>query len=353
MNNIHQFPEPDRINDEASTWLAKMDRGLSAEEQLTLKNWLAESKEHREVLFKMAEIWDKMDSLSRLQDLFPHVSGQSKFDQRVGFALAASLVLGIGILIVLLYSDISILPGQSESVASETRAIENFDRSYETSIGEYSSAVLPDGTTVVLNTNSLIQTRYTEEERYIVLQRGEAHFDVTEDKARPLIVKAKDKFIRVVGTVFNVEIGKKDAVELTVTEGKVIVIDVASNSVGEDPNIPIRLSQDSSVVSEGEAAILDSAEIRIRKIEPEEVATNLSWQEGNLIFEGETLEEAIREISRYTSVEFEILDEKIKAIRVVGLFKAGDINGLLITLSENFHIPYRRVGTERVLLGAR
>ena len=70
-------------------------------------------------------------------------------------------------------------------------------------------------------------------------------------------------------------------------------------------------------------------------------------------FREKTLEEAIHEISRYTSVEFEILDDNIRAVRVAGLFKAGDINGLLLTLRENFQIPSQRVGTERVLLGAR
>ena len=107
-------------------------------------------------------------------------------------------------------------------------------------------------------------------------------------------------------------------------------------------------------ISEGEAAILDSADAKIRKIAPEQVAVDLSWRDGNLIFQGETLEEAIDEISRYTSVEFVIswmID--IRAVRVAGLFKAGDINGLLLTLRENFQIPSQRVGTERVLLGAR
>ena len=76
MNNIHELPNQDKIHTEAGEWLAKLDRGLSADERTTLQEWLVESKEHREILFNMAELWDKMDSLSKLSDLFPDVSRQ-------------------------------------------------------------------------------------------------------------------------------------------------------------------------------------------------------------------------------------------------------------------------------------
>ena len=355
MNNIHELPNQDKIHTEAGEWLAKLDRGLSADERATLQEWLVESKEHREILFNMAELWDKMDSLSKLSDLFPDVSRQRHTAWRYSLATAIA-VLVIGVLVFWGF------PERTERVrfASPQVAAErsqtlpgDFDDIYETSIGEHSSVNLPDGTEVILNTNTLIRVNYTGRERYILLSRGEAHFSVAEDHARPLTVHAGSRFIRAVGTAFNVEISKHNIVEIIVTEGRVAIVEqAASGKTGIPINI-IKMAQDAPVVSEGEAAILDSTNAKIRKIAPDEVAVDLSWREGNLIFQGETLEEAIHEISRYTSVEFEILDDRIRAVRVAGLFKAGDINGLLLTLRENFQIPSQRVGTERVLLGAR
>ncbi len=70
MSNVYELPDRDVINDEASQWLAKLDRGLSTDERLELQQWLA-SDEHRQVLFNMAEVWDKMECLSLLSVVFP------------------------------------------------------------------------------------------------------------------------------------------------------------------------------------------------------------------------------------------------------------------------------------------
>jgi transmembrane sensor len=75
----------------------------------------------------------------------------------------------------------------------------------------------------------------------------------------------------------------------------------------------------------------------------------LSWQKGNLIFRGEPLSEAIVEISRYTSVEFVIVDDDLKTIQVAGLFKSGDISGFLAALEANFDIQYERLGNQTYL----
>ena len=355
MNKIHELPNQDKVHTEAAEWLARLDRGLTADERTALQLWLVETRENSMILFNMAELWDKMDSLSRLSDLFPDVSRQRRPAWRYGMA-ASIFILVIGALAILG------LPERSDRTrtAFPRVAAEHslslpgaFDDIYETSIGEHSSVNLPDGTQVVLNTNSQVQVGYTDTERYIHLSRGEAHFSVAEDISRPLTVHAGNRLIRVVGTVFNVEIGKDNIVEVIVTKGKVAIVEqVVSTSAGIPIKI-IKIAQDAPVISEGEAAILDSADAKIRNIAPEQVAVDLSWRDGNLIFQGETLEEAIDEISRYTSVEFVILDDRIRAVRVAGLFKAGDINGLLLTLRENFQIPSQRVGTERVLLGAR
>ena len=63
--------------------------------------------------------------------------------------------------------------------------------------------------------------------------------------------------------------------------------------------------------------------------------------------------EAIAEIERYTQVEFVIVDDKLKQVRVAGLFKAGDVEGLLTTLEENFNVVYERVSEEKIILSSK
>jgi len=186
----------------------------------------------------------------------------------------------------------------------------------------------------------------------IVLERGEAHFTVAKDADRPFIVHAGGKVIQAVGTAFNVKLQSDNQVALVVTEGRVAIGD-NPNPFAADENmeaVPILLSENAATVSQGEAATLDVGAIHIEKMAPEKIVTNLSWQDGNIVFEGETLEEAIDEISRYTTVEFEIIDDRIRGVRVAGVFKSGDINGLLMTLYENFDIASLRVGEGRIQL---
>ena len=88
----------------------------------------------------------------------------------------------------------------------------------------------------------------------------------------------------------------------------------------------------------------------ITEVSADDIAVKLSWQQGNLIFRGESLEEAVKEINRYTSVEFVFMSEDLKKMRVAGLFKAGDVEGLLATLRENFDIVSQRDGDGRASL---
>ena len=99
--------------------------------------------------------------------------------------------------------------------------------------------------------------------------------------------------------------------------------------------------------------VLGSAQEAIAQVAETDIAAQLSWRDGNLIFRGESLEQALAEITRYTSVEFEVMDERIKQERIAGLFKAGDVDGLLATLTRNFNIESERLDDNKILLRAR
>jgi transmembrane sensor len=56
----------------------------------------------------------------------------------------------------------------------------------------------------------------------VVLERGEAHFQVAKNPARPFVVVARGVEIRAVGTAFSVGL-ESTRVEVLVTEGQVAV----------------------------------------------------------------------------------------------------------------------------------
>jgi transmembrane sensor len=343
MSNVHRFPRKSERYDQASAWIAKLDRGLSENEIAELRAWICADRENAVVLLSMSELWDDMDLLSCLADLFPVPAHRRRRFPLTGFGIAAALVVAA---VLASWAGFEVSPLTGPLTETEKLLVESSQGVYETAIGEQSTVILSDGTLVVLNTNSLLRVAFTDGYRLLTLERGEVNVRVARDPARPLSVVAGDQLFQAIGTAFNVEINEDQRIELVVTEGKVRV------GVQERTDkAPPRLLEESAVtVSAGEELILGENGAEITPVSPEEIEVKLSWRNGDLIFRGESLEEAVREVGRYTSVEFVILDEDLKKVRVAGWFKAGDVEGLLLTLRENFDIAYERIDERTVVL---
>ncbi|RZJ83218.1 MAG: DUF4974 domain-containing protein, partial [Chryseobacterium sp.] len=83
---------------------------------------------------------------------------------------------------------------------------------------------LSDGSIVTLNRNSELEypSKFGDQQRQVVLAKGEAFFKVTPNKEKPFLIKTGNTFIRVIGTSFNVKM-KNGSVEVIVESGKVQV----------------------------------------------------------------------------------------------------------------------------------
>ena len=348
MTRIYDFPPPDKLETEASNWISRLDRGLSDEETNELKEWMTQHPDNHAALLALASLWDRMDSLSRLGDLLPSPARRplaTRTRLRIAAALASASLLGwLGLLSI---------DSPVDTVVSERAEVTTPDRTFETAVGEQSTVNLTDGSQVVLNTNSRIKVKYTPQHRLVTLERGEINVRVAEDKARPLSVKAGERIIQAVGTEFNVQISDDQRIELVVTEGRVLVGVHRPLRPEAGESEPAVLPLSSVTVAAGEELILGSDDERVTEVSPVELEVKLSWQSGNIIFRGESLEDAVEEIGRYTSVEFVILDDDLRKVRIAGLFKAGDVDGLLAALRENFDIAYQRTDERIVLFNSK
>jgi transmembrane sensor len=184
-----------------------------------------------------------------------------------------------------------------------------------------------------------------ENSRLILLDRGEIHVEVAHDPGRPLSVVAGNRIVQAVGTAFNVKIDDRQHVEVVVTAGRVRI-----GVRPKDDSIPPVLAGSSLMVSKGERVVLADEVRAITRLEPQEIETELSWREGNVIFLGEPLREATAEISRYTEVEFVFDNEDLEEVLVAGLFKVRDVDGFLASLEANLHITHVRKNERTILL---
>lgn len=340
MSNVYPLINDDAMYEQASQWIAKIDRGLTKHEHREFKLWLAKDREHQKLITEMAGLWDKMDSLDRLADLFPATPKKSSGFKKWGMAMAASVVLALCIGILTDH-------GLNNLFSDEQQFVR-----YETAVGESSTFYLPDNSKVLLNTNSVLLVRYTDDYRLLELQHGELHVEVAHDKSRPLSVVANQKVIQAVGTAFSVQVNALE-IELIVTDGKVLVAQLEPQQTATADSLTIPVN--SLAVSKGEIALLSiptngHSDIKVAKIDQQTIKKNLSWRQGNLVFKGETLAEAMKEVSRYTSIKIVIADEELKSIKIAGRFKIGDIKGLIGALSHNFNIKTDRVNKGLIVL---
>jgi len=127
MDNLYQLPNDDAMYDQTSNWIAKIDRGLNVEEQQAFKQWLSEHPQHLKLINDMAVMWDKMDSLDRLSDLFPETSQQPAPTKQWHVAIAASVIVAL-LLGVLSFTGVGSLFGDEQQFVR-----------YETSVGEHNT----------------------------------------------------------------------------------------------------------------------------------------------------------------------------------------------------------------------
>lgn len=349
MSNILKFPGSSRSQEEAGIWLARLDGGpLSDEEARAFHDWLAADIEHRDALIELAGLWDDMDILSELSDLFPlapksepDTGRAASFLTSPALAVFAAAAVVLAIALVVIHKPV--LDFGRDQTAAQKEVV------YQTAVGEQKGVSLPDGSIMKLNTDSLVSVSFSSRHRNLHLIKGEAMFKVAHDRSRPFIVHAGGGIVRAVGTAFSVHLKGPD-VEVTVTEGRVeiasAVDDDGAVDLGNDDFGKYLTTLDAGQTAEyGEHTIHS-----VRTIGPELITRKMSWQHGTLVFKGETLEEVVREISRYTDTRLVISDPAIRNIRIGGYFKTGEVDALLTVLKDNFSIKAKKVNDNLIYL---
>jgi transmembrane sensor len=224
---------------------------------------------------------------------------------------------------------------------------------YSTAVGQSHQVKLADGSSITLNTGSEVEVRYTRSARDLVLNRGEANFDVAKDASRPFNVRVGTRILQAVGTAFNVRLRNESAFEVTVTEGKVKVM--AEEQARPRSRLAFREPTPPRTTVEGtldahQTATVEARLEDVRRLQQSEIDERLAWQRGMVIFRGETLDIVLREFSRYTTTEFVLADESLRTVQVGGYFPVGQIDDLLNALRVNFGIAWRREGDDRIVL---
>ena len=221
--------------------------------------------------------------------------------------------------------------------------------------------VLADGTVVELNGAAVIVADFTASERRVQLERGEAHFTVSKDPARPFIVTAAGVAVRAVGTAFNVRLADT-AVEVLVTEGQLRLqpppaqtASVAPGNTGPAPHsTPSAPPAPERMLAARERAVVatapSAAAPEIATLTPGEIARVLAWQHRLLDFTATPLGEIVAAFNRRNATQLVLADPGLAALRVNASLRSDNVIGFVKLLEAGFGVRAEHRGENEILL---
>lgn len=313
------------IDLKAADWAARVDRGLSPEEERVLDAWLATDPRRLGAYGKVLAIAAHSE---RARALAPNFD-PAKFGTRAKPAVSRrALLMGGGGAIAASIAGLTVvgLVGRGQT--------------YNTRLGEVKVTPLADGSVMTLNTASRVVVEFSDTQRSIRLLEGEALFDVAKDAGRPFLVDAGETQVRAIGTSFTVRRLGDAPIQVLVREGVVEVNRHAASATFR----PVRATANTRVLSSA-----SSTSVAAAPVEPAAIRRELAWREGRIAFQGETLGQAAAQFSRYSETRIAIDDPAIAAEQVTGLFQANDPVGFAQAVASSFGL-HADVGAGEVRL---
>jgi transmembrane sensor len=298
---------------EAAAWIAQLQRpDRDTELENAFRKWLRSDPAHAAAFEHATTVWNQLPGVGAL-----YRERARRHTPWRPLAIAASVALVAGILVLL-----HVLGGDV----------------YATAVGEQRLVKLEDGSWIALNTDTVVKTRRVPGWRYVVLERGEAIFDIAKDASRPFIVAARDERVRALGTSFAVRYDDAN-VSVTLLEGKVMV---------EPPRWPWSPGKITPVeMTAGQRwRSQDNAATRLTAAELEALT---AWRHGELILNETSLRDAVAEMNRYGDRALVILTPATGTVPISGVFKTRESEQFALTVAA-LHGLTATIEPDRIVL---
>ena len=269
---------------------------LTADEARELDAWLSSSRRNQVYFRKCIEshdyasqqaehAWERFAAKNETLFATPRKERFSRVFMRraAGFAAAAVLMLG---------AVIAFVPFDSGHMSGKHAVNEFADRlEYRTGRGEKMDVVLPDGSTVCLNseTRLVVAADFGESTREISFD-GEGFFNIARDPERPFIIHSADDDYTVLGTSFNLQSYAREKFAVVTLHTGCLQARVRKDVIILDPNEELQIDAENNTIAKREVNVDDS----------------ISWINGRLVFSGLPLKDVANKLSRHFQVRINV-----------------------------------------------
>jgi transmembrane sensor len=206
--------------------------------------------------------------------------------------------------------------------------------------GRRSMLQLADGTIVWLNADTRIEYAkdFTNRPTRDVYLKGEAYFEVAQDKEHPFIVHTEKVAIKVLGTSFNVKAYEMDPnIETTLIEGKVLIEQAdKKGNINLIPNQRAVFNKKKQKIAIETTAITESY---------------TSWKNGVLSFDDQPFSEIKPVLERWFNVRIHIENAESLDCRFTAKVNNKSLEEVLDLFKASDTISYRIEGREVYITG--
>lgn len=193
--------------------------------------------------------------------------------------------------------------------------------------GEF-QVTLSDGTRVWLNAATELEypVEFAADVREVKLQ-GEAYFKVAKNADHPFIVRVGSYRLQVYGTEFNLNTYDSNRIEAVLVEGSIgFQANTATEEIKLKPN-QVGIANPQS----GDMQIYDA-----------DIYPYIAWKNNDMVFVNERLESIMQKVERWYDVEVIFGKSELKELRFYGDIKRyADIRELLAYLAQTSRIQFK------------
>lgn len=329
VNRPADMPMDPRL-EQAADWHARLQGDADQAVWLEFAAWLEADPSHRTAYDQVEQLWHQLDQVEqgpvtapapeKVVDFASHRrTAQSPANLSRRWFMGGGMAAAAAVLAVALVSrrDDTPLPEMFETPPGQRRTVR-----------------LADGSSVTLNSGTRLTVAFSDQQRSVVLEKGEALFDVAKDPTRPFTVAAGERLVTVVGTAFNVR-HLDQSVTVTVARG---LVDVGDHDGGGK----VRLTPGQQVSAKagqplGPVVTVDPASV-------------MAWRDGRLVFDQAPLSQVLAELSRHYPLPMRA-EGSVAQLRFSGVLRLeGDQGAVLGTLQSLMPVAVKRQDDSFVLV---
>lgn len=313
--------------------LLYLEGSVTPEQADRVEKWLEEDAAHREILEQEMALYRDTDALFTMDSVdveqgLAVVHRQMRRDRLKIWIQRVERIAAVLFLPLFLFALWQMHHnGHSEAVQMLT---------IRTAPGMTATTTLPDGTRVVLNSNSVLSypAQFNGDERRLALT-GEAYFSVKKDAEHPFIVTttSEDAAVKVYGTKFNVETyPEQNTFTATLEEGSIALL------YKDD-----RQCERERKIVPGEKIVYDQTR-RAVQVAPADVDVMTAWTTDKLIFRNTSIKDVLNTLSKRYEVQFAVKNKQVYRNSFTGTLEKQRLERVLeiLELSSNIQFRYKK-----------